>query len=47
MLKEVLQKKFEYGGVDFNEKYIFFKKNGTTGFFLMKINLKKFSNYKM
>ena len=30
MLKEVLQKKFEYGGVDFNEKYIFFKKNGTT-----------------
>jgi len=40
MLKEVLQKKFEYGGIKFDEKYIYFQENETT---VCKANIDDFT----
>ncbi len=40
MLKEVFQKKFEYGGIKFDEKYIYFQENETT---VCKANIDDFT----
>ena len=40
ILKEVFQKKFEYGGIKFDEKYIYFQENETT---VCKANIDDFT----